>query len=105
TEVTSPQGVINGKTPFKPHRLHPPQFNEFYRKCSRHPSCAPQRSPVSTPDRMLFIIGSLIASHLHLDEMRVLRQGDSASWRKLCLLIPYNPSQILFARVSLEEQG
>jgi hypothetical protein len=26
-----------GKSQFKPHRLDPAQFNEFYRQCSRRP--------------------------------------------------------------------
>ena len=54
-----PRVAIARKTRFKPHRLHPAQFNEFYRQCSRRPSCAPHCSPVSTPDRILFIIGAL----------------------------------------------
>ena len=42
-----------------PSSLVPAQFNEFYRQCSRRPSLHPRGcSHVSTPDGMLFIIGT-----------------------------------------------
>src|ERR1035438_2438959 len=42
-----------------PIALPPAQFNEFYRQCSRRPSqCFRGSLPVSTPDRILFIIAA-----------------------------------------------
>ena len=51
--------LIPGKTRFNPQSSRLAQFNEFYRQCSRRPlPCSRTLSRVSTPDRMLFIIGS-----------------------------------------------
>ena len=60
--IAHPHAVPNPDCAGKDHSnpiADPAQFNEFYRQCSRRPTSNSRNlSPASTPDRMLFIIGT-----------------------------------------------
>ena len=53
-----PNAAITGKARFKPHRLHPAQFNEFIGSAHAVYPAPRECSPVSTPDRILSLSAS-----------------------------------------------